>query len=205
MLTVSDVASGTTLTVTLPTGLPYGFQLTPDEAVLARWSPSPALPVGPDCARRLVMCRWRNYRSATLCDRQRRWPAHPLDRAPHCRPPPPSETARRAAGADCGARIRVAAAAAASGRVAGSCAVFRRVLIPVRYLVDGQQIAQLNRETVTYWHVELDRHDVILADGLPVESYLDTGDRSNFVNGGDAIALYPDFSSRSGNLRHAHP
>jgi hypothetical protein len=70
------------------------------------------------------------------------------------------------------------------------------VLIPVRYLIDGQQIAQLNRETVTYWHVELDRHDVILADGLPVESNLDTGDRSNFVNGGGAIALYPDFSSR---------
>ncbi len=74
---------------------------------------------------------------------------------------------------------------------------FDGVLIPVRYLIDGQQIVQLNRGTVTYWHVELDRHDVILADGLPVESYLDTGDRSNFVNGGDAIALYPDFSSRT--------
>jgi hypothetical protein len=27
------------------------------------------------------------------------------------------------------------------------------------------------------------------------ESYLDTGDRSSFVNGGAVVALYPDFSS----------
>ena len=32
VLTVANVASGTTLTVTLPTGLAYGFQLAPDEA-----------------------------------------------------------------------------------------------------------------------------------------------------------------------------
>jgi hypothetical protein len=33
-----------------------------------------------------------------------------------------------------------------------------------------------------------------VAEGLPVESYLDTGDRANFA-GADTIRLYPDFSA----------
>jgi hypothetical protein len=37
---------------------------------------------------------------------------------------------------------------------------------------------------------------VLLAEGLAVETYLDTGDRSNFANGGGPIALYPDFGLR---------
>jgi hypothetical protein len=65
---------------------------------------------------------------------------------------------------------------------------FDGALIPVRYLIDGKRIVQLKRKTVTYWHVELDRHDVILAENLPVESYLDTGDRAHFV-------ARPDFAS----------
>ena len=56
-------------------------------------------------------------------------------------------------------------------------------LIPVRYLVNGASIAQVETDSVTYWHVELDRHDVILAEGLAAESYLDTGNRSVFVKG----------------------
>ena len=58
---------------------------------------------------------------------------------------------------------------------------FDGALIPVRYLIDGRRIVQLRRKTVTYWHVELDRHDVILAENLAAESYLDTGDRSDFA------------------------
>ena len=71
------------------------------------------------------------------------------------------------------------------------------VLIPVKRLINGTSIAQVPVDEVTYYHVELPRHAVILAEGLPAESYLDTGDRSNFANGGGGpIALYPDFSSR---------
>jgi hypothetical protein len=47
---------------------------------------------------------------------------------------------------------------------------------------------------VTYHHVELPAHDVLIAQGLPVESYLDTGDRVNFSNGGGVVALHPAFS-----------
>jgi hypothetical protein len=66
---------------------------------------------------------------------------------------------------------------------------FDGALIPVRYLIDGKRIVQLRRKSVTYWHVELDRHDVILAENLAVESYLDSGDRTDF-------AARPGFASR---------
>lgn len=37
------------------------------------------------------------------------------------------------------------------------------VLIPVRYLCTGATIAQVKVREVTYYHVELPRHDVMLA------------------------------------------
>lgn len=67
-------------------------------------------------------------------------------------------------------------------------------LIPIRYLVNGVSIAQETREAITYWHVELDRHDVLLAEGLACESYLDTGNRSAFANAPGAVAMTPDFA-----------
>ncbi len=70
------------------------------------------------------------------------------------------------------------------------------VLIPVKHLINGSSIEQVPMDEVTYYHVELREHAVLLAEGLPAESYLDTGDRSNFVNGGGPIPLYPDFASR---------
>ena len=33
---------------------------------------------------------------------------------------------------------------------------------------------------VTYHHIELSRHDVVLAEGLPAESFLDMKDGSNY-------------------------
>jgi collagen type I alpha len=55
-------------------------------------------------------------------------------------------------------------------------------LIPVRYLVNGASIAQEEVDTVTYWHIELPAHDVIFAEKLACESYLDTGNRAAFAN-----------------------
>jgi hypothetical protein len=70
------------------------------------------------------------------------------------------------------------------------------VLIPIRCLVNGATIRQEPRERVSYWHVELDRHDLVLAEGLACESYLDTGNRGAFENGGGAVVLHPDFARR---------
>ncbi len=69
-------------------------------------------------------------------------------------------------------------------------------LVPIRHLINGISIVPEWRSRVTYWHVELDRHDVILAEGTPCESYLDTGNRGAFANGGKAVALHPDFARR---------
>jgi hypothetical protein len=55
-------------------------------------------------------------------------------------------------------------------------------LIPVRYLINGATIAPAPMRAVEYWHVELPVHDVLLAEGLPAESYLDTGNRGGFDN-----------------------
>ena len=65
------------------------------------------------------------------------------------------------------------------------------VLIPVRYLINGATIRQVTVEEVTYFHIELEKHDVVWAEGLPTETYLDTGDRACFANGGDVVTLHP--------------
>jgi hypothetical protein len=72
----------------------------------------------------------------------------------------------------------------------------RDVLIPIRYLINGATIVQEAAESVTYYHVELPAHDVILAEGLPAESFLDTGNRAAFANGGGAVVMHPDFGLR---------
>jgi autotransporter passenger strand-loop-strand repeat protein len=68
------------------------------------------------------------------------------------------------------------------------------VLIPIRHLVNGATITQDAVDEVMYWHVELPVHDVIFADGLPAESYLDTGNRGAFANGDGPVMLNPDFA-----------
>jgi hypothetical protein len=53
------------------------------------------------------------------------------------------------------------------------------VLVPARHLVNGRSIrfdeAALAAETLEYFHVVLDTHEIIFADGLPVESYMYAG------------------------------
>jgi hypothetical protein len=69
-------------------------------------------------------------------------------------------------------------------------------LVPVYRLINGVSIRQVALPTVTYWHVQLPWHDVVRSEGLATESFLDTGDRSNFENGGGPIRLNPDFNAR---------
>ena len=70
------------------------------------------------------------------------------------------------------------------------------VLIPVKHLINGTTIAQIPVDHVSYYHVELPTHDVLLAEGLPTESLLDTCDRSVFNNGSRGLQLHPDFYGR---------
>ena len=70
------------------------------------------------------------------------------------------------------------------------------VLIPAKLLINGISIEQVPRDRITYHHIELPQHDVLLAEGLSAESYLETGERSNFDNGGQQVTLHPNFSVR---------
>jgi hypothetical protein len=67
-------------------------------------------------------------------------------------------------------------------------------LIPIRHLINGATIAQVPVDVVAYHHLELPRHEVLLAEGLPAESYLNTGNASNFSNRNGPVALHADFS-----------
>ncbi len=67
-------------------------------------------------------------------------------------------------------------------------------LIPVRLLVNGASILREDDcQSVTYYHVELDTHDILLAEALPAESYLDTGNRGMFENADVPLILHPTF------------
>jgi autotransporter passenger strand-loop-strand repeat protein len=74
------------------------------------------------------------------------------------------------------------------------------VLIPVKHLIDGIMIAQLAVAAVIYHHVELPRHAVVLAEGLPVESYLDTGDRDAFSRPGGPSMLHAAFGGERADV-----
>jgi hypothetical protein len=71
-------------------------------------------------------------------------------------------------------------------------------LIEAKTLVNG---ATVTRDTsaryVTYHHIELARHDVVLAEGLAAETYLDSGNRRNFDSDAGPIMLHPDFAAAS--------
>jgi hypothetical protein len=70
------------------------------------------------------------------------------------------------------------------------------LLIPAKLLRnDASIVRETTCKSVTYYHVELDAHDVLLAEGLPAESYLDTGNRSMFENAGRPLLLHPAFDN----------
>ena len=55
------------------------------------------------------------------------------------------------------------------------CLVFDDVLVPAKHLINGATIRQEPVEAVGYWHIELDSHEALLAEGAPAESYRDCG------------------------------
>jgi hypothetical protein len=66
------------------------------------------------------------------------------------------------------------------------------LLVPARCLVNGSTITQeRGLERVDYFHVELDSHDVLLAEGAPSESFLDDDSRGMFHNAHEFAVLYP--------------
>jgi hypothetical protein len=57
------------------------------------------------------------------------------------------------------------------------------VLVAAHNLVNGSTITRhADIDVVKYFHIELDQHAVIFAEGAAAESYLDTGNRNMFTN-----------------------
>jgi hypothetical protein len=72
------------------------------------------------------------------------------------------------------------------------------VLIPARLLINHATIVEeTGCASVTYYHIELDAHGILLAEGAPAESYLDTGNRGIFTNAGTPLVLHPDLSGQA--------
>ena len=67
-------------------------------------------------------------------------------------------------------------------------------LIPAKELLNNCSIYQATRRTVTYYHIELERHAVVFAENAAAETYLETGNRGGFENS-DAMILHPDFGN----------
>jgi hypothetical protein len=66
------------------------------------------------------------------------------------------------------------------------------VLIEARDLVNGVSIFQAEQvEKVEYFHIELDSHDVISAEGALSETFIDDDSRGMFHNAHEYGALYP--------------
>ena len=71
-------------------------------------------------------------------------------------------------------------------------------LICARQLINGATVVQDTRlVAVEYFHVELDTHALLLAEGLATESYLDTGNRNFFANAPGSLLLHPDLTDEA--------
>ena len=71
-------------------------------------------------------------------------------------------------------------------------------LICARQLINGTTIRrEMGWSSVDYYHVELKEHAILLAEGLPAESYIDTGNRGFFANSGEPLVLHPDLTDEA--------
>lgn len=66
------------------------------------------------------------------------------------------------------------------------------LLVPAACLVNGRTIAQAEAvDRVDYFHLEFERHEIIIAEGAPAESYVERDNRHGFQNAHEFAALFP--------------
>ncbi len=66
------------------------------------------------------------------------------------------------------------------------------MLVPAECLVNGVSIVRCpDVDPIRYFHIELEQHDVIYAEGAPAETFVDCDSRLMFHNAAEFAALYP--------------
>lgn len=67
------------------------------------------------------------------------------------------------------------------------CLLVDDVLVPAKLLINATSITQeIRAEPFEYFHIELERHDVVLAEGMLCETYREDGNRQMFLEPGTA-------------------
>jgi hypothetical protein len=71
------------------------------------------------------------------------------------------------------------------------CMLIDGAMIPARNLINGTTITQPGSgERVGYYHLELDSHEAVYAEGAPSETYIDRGNRTTFENVDEFYQMY---------------
>ena len=82
------------------------------------------------------------------------------------------------------------------------CFIIDGLCVPAKLLVNGGSVVrERDHEPFTYYHIELERHSILLSENTATESYLDTGNRSSFDNADEPRQLHPDFSGHFTSAR----
>ena len=76
------------------------------------------------------------------------------------------------------------------------CFVIDGLCVPAKLLVNGGSIvSERDHAPFTYYHIELERHGILLSENTATESYLDTGNRSSFDNADEPRQLHGVFAA----------
>jgi glycosyltransferase involved in cell wall biosynthesis len=82
------------------------------------------------------------------------------------------------------------------------CVLIENVLVPSKFLVNGESIRIVDDLTeILYYHIELESHDIILAEDTAVETFFNSGSREIFENHEEFQKMYASQETPKKELR----